>query len=186
MFEYLLVSLYNLFFDSYSLIIPNLWLGDINAAHNIDFLKENKIDVIVNCTKGYPFIYEINDEAKELKLETYRIPVEDSLLEKDFIIMEQWFDILLPIILQHYKENKRILIHCFAGKQRSAIFVAALLKTILDNNCGLKIENLEKNQDITQEYKDIINFILSKRYHAFTYGFRINFEKSYKRYFKIK
>jgi protein-tyrosine phosphatase len=154
------------------------------AAHNYEFLKENEIDIIVNCSKDIPFIYDINEEAKtNLSLETYRIPVNDSLLEKDFILMEQWFHIILPIIMDKYKENKKILINCAAGKQRSAIFVAALLKTMLDN--GLKIDNLETNDNKTIEYNNIINFILSKRYHAFTFGFKINFEKSYKRYFNI-
>lgn len=184
MINYILYSIYNLFFDSYSLIISNLWLGDISAAHNLEFIKQNNIDIIVNCTKNYPFIFEINQDAKCLNLETYRIPVDDSLLEKDFILMEQWFDILLPIILQKYKEGKKILINCFAGKQRSAVFTAALLKKMLDN--GVKIDGVEKNIDQKKEFENIISFILSKRYHAFTFGYRINFKKSYERYFKIK
>ena len=136
------------------------------------------------ASKSYPFIFEINEEAKCLNLETYRIPVEDSLLEKDFILMEQWFDILVPIILEKYKEGKKILIHCFAGKQRSAVFTAALLKKIIESD--IKIDGLEKNTDQKKEFENIINFILSKRYQAFTFGYRINFKKSYERYFKIK
>lgn len=187
MFFYILSSIYNLFFDSYNLIIPNLWLGDINAAHNLEFIQKNNINIIVNCTKSYPFIFEINEEAKCLNLETYRIPVDDSLLEKDFILMEQWFDILLPIILQKYKEGKKILINCFAGKQRSAVFTAALLKKMLDNDVKMEgINEIEKNIDQKKEFENIISFILSKRYQAFTFGYRINFKKSYERYFNIK
>lgn len=184
MLYYILASIYNLFFDSYNLIIPNIWLGDINAAHNYNFLKENNINVVVNCSNDLPFIFEINHEIPDLQLATYRIPVDDSLLEKDFIKMQNYFDIMLPIIFEHYKQNKKILIHCHMGKQRSAIFLSALLKVMLDN--GVKIENLQKNSDQKQEFNEIINFILSKRYQAFTFGYRINFKKSYERYFKIK
>jgi protein tyrosine/serine phosphatase len=184
MFHYILASFYNLFFDSYSLIITNLWIGDINAAHNYEFLKENNIDIIVNCSKDLPFIYEINEKAKDLNLETYRIPVDDSLLEKDFIEMEKYFSSVLPVILNHYLDNKRILVHCYMGKQRSAIFTAALLKVMLDN--GIKIQNLEKQSDKKKEFDNIIKFILSKRYQAFTFGYRVNFKKTYKRYFNIE
>jgi len=184
MFSYILTSIYNLFFSSYSLVIPNLWLGDINSAHNYEFLKENNINVIVNCTPDLPFIDEINEDAKKLYLVTYRIPVNDSLLEKDFILMEQWFKILLPTILNRYKAGNKILVHCHAGKQRSCAFTAALLKSILDDR--LDIEGLETENDPKQQFKNIINFILSKRYQAFTFGYRINFKKSYERYFKIK
>lgn len=184
MFEYFLASVYNLFFDSYNLIIPNLWLGDINAAHNLQFLKENNIDIVVNCTKNLPFISEINSEAKNLSLNFYRIPVDDSLLEKDMVLMEQWFDILLPVILEKYRENKKILINCHMGKQRSAIFVAALLKLLLDNN--INIENLNNvNDNDKKQFENIVNFMLSKRYQVFTFGYRINFKKTYERYFKI-
>lgn len=183
MFYYIFSYIHKLLFASSSVILPNLWLGDINAAHDYEFIKKNNIDVIINCTKNIPFITEINKEAKDLQIEYYRLPVNDSLLEKDFILMQHCLDMILPEILEKYKEGKKILIHCYVGKQRSAIFVAALLKSMLDN--GTKVENLEKIEDKKKEFDNIINFILSKRYHAFTFGYRVNFKKSYERYFKI-
>jgi len=185
MFHSLLASIYSLIFPSYSLIIPNLWLGDINAAHNYDFFKKNKIDIIVNCSKDIPFIFEINEKVKDLELLTYRLTIDDSLLEKDFIKMEEYFETVLPIIFNHYKQGKKILIHCFAGKQRSAMFTAALLKVMLDNSNELEFENLKNDNDKKKQFDNIINFILSKRYHAFTFGYRINFKKSYERHFKL-
>lgn len=184
MLYYIFSYIHKFLFASSSLIVPNLWLGDINAAHDYEFIKKNKIDIIINCTKDLPFITEVNDEAKDLEIDYYRLPVDDSLLEKDFILMQHCFDMVLPTILEKYKEGKHILVHCFVGKQRSAIFMAALLKSMLDN--GIKIDGLEKNLDSKKEFDNIVNFILSKRYHAFTFGYRINFKKSYERYFKIK
>ena len=41
--------------DDYNMIIPNLYLGNIKAAHDIDFLKKCDIKAIINCTDKEPF-----------------------------------------------------------------------------------------------------------------------------------
>jgi hypothetical protein len=184
MFNTFIFTIYNLIFPSNSLILPNLWLGDMNTALDPGFFISNNINIIVNCTPNIPFITGKN--ISSLKLEKFRIPVEDSLLEKDFVLLQQWFELLLPILLQNYKNGKKIFIHCYVGKQRSAALTAALIKTLIDDNCPLEeIKNL-KNENFDKEFNNIIKFILSKRYHAFTFGFRINFKKSYYRYFEKK
>jgi len=193
----MLYYIYNILYDfiytdiSVDEIIPGLWLGNYKAALDIDFLKQNKIDLIINCTPNIPFI---NNE-KSLNIETYRIPVNDSLLERDFILMEKYFKIAIPMLLQKYTiENKKILIHCHMGKQRSAILTAALLKALIDNN-HIRLPEIPENigtlpnvsarQDNQKQFEYICNYLLSKRYQVFTYGLRINFEPTYKRFFKI-
>ena len=180
-------------------IIPRLWLGDYKSALDIDFLLNNKIDLIINCTPNTKFFYETTDlnllnsniVNKLKKIETYRIPVNDSLLEADFIRMEKYFKIVIPLLLRKYTiENKNILVHCYAGKQRSAIVVAALLKVLSDNNYisvlpPIKQLNLSKYTRNIQQYQNICNYIISKRFQAFTYGYRVNFEPTFLRYFKI-
>lgn len=181
-------------------ILPNLWLGNYKAAHDINFLIDNKIDIIINCTSNIPFIHEIIDEKlKKQKynninsldlcsiysIETFRIPVNDSLLERDFIIMENYFKIIIPLLLRKYTtENKKILINCHAGKQRSAIVTAALIKVLLDNNY-ITLDEVPKTQCQLTQFKNICNYIRSKRPQVFTHGFRTNFESSYKNYFNI-
>ena len=96
--------------------------------------------------------------------------------------MEEYFRIVLPFLLQKYTvEKKRILIHCFAGKQRSAIVVAAFLKVLSDKN----LINLPENVN-QQQFESIRNFMLSKRPQVFTYGYRVNFQKTFERYFYPK
>lgn len=181
-------------------ILPNLWLGNYKAAHDINFLIDNKIDIIVNCTTNIPFIHEIID--KKLKkqkynninsvdlcsiynIEQFRIPVNDSLLERDFIIMENYFKIVIPLLLRKYTiENKNILIQCHAGKQRSTIVTAALIKVLLDHKYVELSEIPQTDCQLTQ-FQNICNYIRTKRPQVFTYGFRINFESSYKNYFNI-
>lgn len=189
----MLYYIYNILYDfiytdlSVNEIIPGLWLGNYKAALDIDFLKQNKIDFIINCTPDIPFI----SNTRALNIETYRIPVNDSLLERDFILMEKYFKIAIPMLLQKYTiENKKILIHCHMGKQRSGILIAALLKVLIDNNYISLPEiptlpNVSVRQDNQKQFEYICKYLLSKRYQVFTYGLRINFEPTYKRFFKI-
>ena len=47
--------------------------------------------------------------------------------------MQDYFKIIIPLLLKKYITEKRnILIHCQAGKQRSAILTAVLLKILHD------------------------------------------------------
>jgi len=180
MLYYLYYILSDIFYNGTSVneILPNLWLGNYKTAHDINFLKENKINLILNCTPDISFIDE--KIIEELKIETYRIPVNDSLLEKDIILMEDYLKIFIPLLFNKYiVEKKNILIHCHAGKQRSAIVVAALLKVLIDKQL-IKLTNRTNDQ-----FTSIYNYLLEKRPQVFTYGLRVNFEKSYKRFFKL-
>jgi|UniRef100_A0A6C0AN40 hypothetical protein len=181
-------------------ILPNLWLGNYKSAHDINFLIDNKIDMIINCTSNIPLIQEIIDtKLKKQKynkinsfdicsiynIETFRIPVNDSLLEHDFIIMENYFKIVVPLLLRKYTvENKKILIHCHAGKQRSSIVTAALIKVLLDHKY-IELSEIPKTDCQLTQFQNICNYIRTKRPQVFTYGLRINFESSYKNYFNI-
>lgn len=184
--------LHNIFFVNANEILPGLWLGNVKSAHDKEFLIKNKIEVIINCTRDIPFINDM--ETIDITTESYtditeehvhlpkftnvRIPVDDSLLEKDILLMQHYLTILLPTFIEYYNQDKKILIHCYAGKQRSAIVIAALLfKIRLDN-----MESVDK-KELSQ---DVFKFIISKRPQAFTYGLRINFLKTFNRLFNLE
>lgn len=166
-------------------IIPRLYLGNYKAALDKQFIKENNINVIINCTPDYPFIYDtVTQTELELlpKFESMRIPVKDSQLEKDFLLMEFYMKVALPFLVQKYKSHDKILIHCHAGKQRSCILVAALLKVLLDTNV-IEISSIPKSINPKSQFFQIVQYIIYKRPQAFTYGFKINFRKTYERFF---
>ena len=100
-------------------ILPGLWLGNERASQNDAFLRGNHIDVIFNCTKTLPF--------NPIVPTKYRIPVDDNLQEEEIGNMELWSCDIAHKIMSEYITGNRILIHCFAGMQRSAAAVAIFL-----------------------------------------------------------
>jgi len=100
-------------------IIPRLWLGNAKASMDEAFLREKNIQVVVNCTKNYPFCPIVPT--------LYRVPVDDNLEEEEIRNMELWATEVCFRILSEYKKGRSILVHCAAGIQRSAAAVAFLL-----------------------------------------------------------
>lgn len=100
-------------------IIPRLWLGNAKASMDENFIRENNIAVVFNCTKNLPFSPIIPIK--------YRIPVDDNLEEEEIRNMELWSGEIAYKIMAEYVEGKSILVHCMAGMQRSAASVAFLL-----------------------------------------------------------
>jgi dual specificity phosphatase 12 len=143
-------------------IIPRLWLGNFNSSQDIEFIKNNRITVIINCTKDLPFL-SVNGVYK------YRVPVDDNLQREEIIAMTQWIRKILPIIDEHNRGGRSILIHCAAGMQRSAIVVLSYLYkyTVFHNN--------------SHDPKAILIKLRSKRPIVFTPY--MNFGDSFRMYF---
>jgi hypothetical protein len=189
-----MMSYVNSLFDNVNLIIPAnkksgaLWLGNYKSALDPVFLKNNDISVIINCSVDLPYIYDILDKDSHglNKLETFRIPVYDSLLDHDIYIMEQYYHTVIPFILKKLlNEQKNVLVHCHAGAQRSASVVAAVLFVLVDNNI-MKFDDLPNRTDKSKLMKNIVKYILAKRTRAFSYGFRVNFKKSLESFFSVE
>ncbi len=104
-------------------IIPRLWLGNVKASQDEEFIKRNNITVVFNCTKNLGFSPIIPIK--------YRIPLDDNLEEEEIRNMELWSSEVAFKILAEYKQGRSILVHCMAGMQRSA---AAVAMTLIANN----------------------------------------------------
>lgn len=94
----------------YEKITNKLYLGNYQAAKDRDFFKDKKIKAVLNCTKDIP-----NHFAHKKDIEYMRIPVEDSLKDKDFELMFQYFPVIVEFIHKHTNlHGNNILIHCWA------------------------------------------------------------------------
>jgi protein-tyrosine phosphatase len=101
-------------------IIPGLWLGNKGASMDRGLLAQHNINVIFNCTKDLPF-------ATDMNLKLYRVPVDDNLEDAEIRNLELWaYEVAVKIARERAAGN-RILIHCFAGVQRSAATTAIFL-----------------------------------------------------------
>ena len=100
-------------------IIPRLWIGNMKASTDINFIRKNYIQVVFNCTKDLPFSPMIPIK--------YRIPLDDNREEEEIRNMELWSGEIAILIMREYQRDKNILVHCAAGRQRSAASVAIFL-----------------------------------------------------------
>ena len=122
-------------------IFTNLWLGDIRDSRNSEFI--NSIDVVINCTKNLPFI---NNSKKSI-----RVSVEDNLEKEEIASLYKYLEPITKFIHVQLINNKKVFVHCYAGKQRSASVVCAYLMKFMELS-----------------YKESTELIKSKRYHIFT------------------
>jgi len=147
----------------YNKISKNIYLGNFQSAKDKDFFKKHNIKAVLNCSKDIP-----NHFIKDTSIEYMRIPVEDSLKQKDYDLMLQFMPSIVEFIHKHASiQNQKILIHCWAGRQRSAISIAGYLvskyKMTPENAC---------------------KYVLKKRPEAFHYGKSLNFDQALNKYYK--
>ena len=124
---------------SVDLIIPHIYLGNINSSQNINFIQDNNVQLIVNCSRNIPFLEEFTGEK-------IRIPIDDNRIFKNKDILN--FLNVLEIIHKYREENKNILIHCRLGSQRSANIVLLYLIKKLDLDFNFSYNLIKRKREI--------------------------------------
>ena len=130
-------------------IIPGLWLGDKNISLNRQFYIDNDIDIVINCSKELPFI--------DIDIDKIRIKVDDNLEKTEIINMYNNFEYIVKYINDNLNLCKNILVHCYAGRQRSATIIVSYLLKYSKMNLEKVISLIKyKKEDI---FYPKINFI---------------------------
>lgn len=140
-------------------ITTNIWLGNFIESSNKDFIVNNNIKVIINCSKDLPFFFS----EKEVPYR-YRIPVNDDKQEESLYDMYLYLPNIVNIIKKHIDNNHNIYIHCHAGMQRSACVVCAYLMSYHNMN-----------------FEESYNYLKLRRSIVFTPN--VNFKKSLLSYY---
>ena len=80
----------------YTEIISGLWISNIDMIYNKQFLKDNDITIIINCTVNYKF----NNEST---IKNVRIPLVEDLYSN--------IDMTQPLMLEdnHYLADEHYL-----------------------------------------------------------------------------
>lgn len=143
-------------------ILPRLFLGNIDDARTLP-----DVDTVINCTSTIPFSNPHNNHI--------RIAIEDNgdQPKESFILFDAIKDgTLFARMDRVLGQGKRILVHCHAGRQRSAALVACyLINRFNKDNPGMS--NVF-SADM------VIAFIVKKRREAF-FG-DVNFHKAVEMY----
>ena len=100
-------------------ITNHVWVGSRATAADPEFLKKNKIKLVVNCSKDIP---------KYSQTPMLRIPVNDSPTDVDK--MAKYLPMATTAIRDVTRYGGNVLIHCYAGMNRSATVCAAYLMLI--------------------------------------------------------
>lgn len=129
-------------------ILPNLWLGSILAAKNKSFFDQNDIHIVINCSTDIPFYsnYTVN----------VRVPVNDNLKTEEVNKLEKYLPITTDFMNKNLLNGKNILVHCYAGKQRSAAVVAAYLVKFANMSLTDSVQSIQTKRAVA--FKPAINF----------------------------
>lgn len=120
---------------------PNLYLSNY-----VDARQAPRSWFIINCTKDLPMVSDYGT----------RLPVDDDLSYEALVTMDRHLPRIIREIDRIRRAGQTVLVHCFAGQQRSAAVVAAYLMT----------KGFSKN--------DAIRYIKSIKSDAFITG--VNFD----------
>jgi len=133
-------------------IVPNLWIGNRAAALDPEFLAAKKITTVFNCTKDIPFEPSIRRR--------YRVPVDDNLKPEEIRNLELWsYEIAYKIsgeMRRAAAAGEAVLVHCYAGMQRSAASVAIYLIAVKGISTDAAIAFIQSRRPIT--FRPLPNF----------------------------
>ena len=101
-------------------IISGLWIGNLEDAFNIHFLKDNLITILINCTVYYGYIDNI-------PFKKIRIPLSNNLTPfEDIVLLNKNKDKIIKYIYENI-EVSNILIYCYDGLIISPLLVSLFL-----------------------------------------------------------
>lgn len=134
-------------------VSPRLWVGSSADSRNKAFLKKHDIGLVVNATKTIPF--------SSRHILGYRVPVDDHPDENDTML--EYFPITSRIIDETLKSGQGVLVHCYAGIQRSCAVAAAYL--MHSTGCGAKDAMATIQAQKTEAFQPVPTF--GRALHAF-------------------
>ena len=95
--------------------VGGLWIGSDADSRNPPFWAAHDIQLVVNCSRDIP--------SKHAN--TYRVPVHDDPREQATMLAH--IPIAVRLVHEQLMARRGVLVHCYAGMQRSATVVAAYL-----------------------------------------------------------
>lgn len=129
-----------------SLIINNIYLGNIYDAYDINTLKNLEINNVLSAVIGFNDIYD--SSINHLSL---------NLIDNETQNIIHYFDISNHFIDNIIQKKQKILIHCIAGRSRSATLLIAYLIYKYKYSVNDAIKLLKEKRNIVEPNQNFIN-----------------------------
>ena len=106
----------------YCELLSGIWIGDTDILMNDNFIKDNKISIILNCTQLFDF--PKNKDIKKIRLPFSS--VRDS--NTDINLLKQNKHKIISFLKKNI-DTDNILICCYNGKSISPFIVALFMSS---------------------------------------------------------
>eukprot|EP01095_Lingulamoeba_sp_RSL-Kostka_P012985 TRINITY_DN5256_c1_g1_i1.p1 TRINITY_DN5256_c1_g1~~TRINITY_DN5256_c1_g1_i1.p1 ORF type:complete len:472 (+),score=132.71 TRINITY_DN5256_c1_g1_i1:159-1574(+) len=129
-----------------NLIIPNIYIGEQRAAHNIEILHQNKIKTIINCApKSVKNKFIDNDEFVYLNVLLNQKGIQEfEDIDENKVI--ELFEGVYNIIEENSNDESSVLVHCVAGQDRSVTVLASYIMKKLNMPMFDTLELIKKSR----------------------------------------
>jgi len=117
----------------------SVWLGDRKASSRAEWLRECAIGAVVNVTDELPNLFE-----HEGIVEYHSVRLEDTACDETVEAMAGALDGAIDFIDAHVRAGKGVLVHCFAGRSRSATVVLAYLMRVHGLSLAAAVEQTQR------------------------------------------
>jgi len=119
-------------------IIPNLWVGNLKSRNDLHFLVSRNIMCVINCCK-HDIIDRYGIISLPLNIKQVHLgiiehgPEDQRSINSMLVVLESCYS----MIDYYLNKGQSVLVHCYAGKQRSPTIIMAYLI----RKCGLDPKN---------------------------------------------
>jgi rhodanese-related sulfurtransferase len=129
-----------------TLIVPGLWVGNMGAALSPAWLARNGIEAVFNCTRDVPFAASGGPAPPRRH---YRVPVDDNLQPAEIARLARLAPEAVFKVLREHGRGRPVLIHCYAGMQRSAAVAAMYLMATRGMDADDAVALLRRRRPVT-------------------------------------
>ena len=148
--------------DEFSLVYPNIYIGNYSTSTNLNLLKDLGITHIVSVIPSFnpPFF----DKFKYLHIQAYDDESQD---------IKQFFEISNEFISNCLSEGGKVLIHCMVGRSRSVAICMAFLINIIQGNFhkkSLNLENYNNHDDDIYNSLEYTKFVKNNKKQNYNYN----------------
>ncbi len=103
-----------------------LWVSDVKLLQNRDFMIDNQISIILNCTQYYDF--------PSVEAQKIRLPFSPNVSDETNLHMLKQNKSQIINFLRTHIQDHNILIACYDGITISPMIAALLIQEISDIN----------------------------------------------------